>query len=142
MQKDFKRTVGTNHDSGARNLGYQSPNHQSPKDLMLLDTVFVRYHKSTRDTEYLGKYADKIIERSEFVSDLQEAFYKGWVSNKPKEMERFWQKCRHAHLGGDRLYTGWLDEDNTILQTTNRVKGDFVQMSLDYDARLQRHLKR
>ncbi len=142
LQQEYVDTLGTNQDSGERNLGFRSNKHTQADDLMLLDTVFPIFNHSTRSNDYLGAYVEQIQQRSDFVSDLQESFYKAWTSERPFYMKNFWYKCRMAHLSGDRLCTGWLDEDNAILNMTNRGKGDFVQKSLDYDARLQRFLGR
>mgnify|MGYP003624278863 CR=1 FL=1 len=142
IQQEYIRTIGSNHDSGERNLGFRSNKHTDANDLMLLDTVFPIFNNSTQHNEYLGTNVEQIQQRSAFVSDLQESFYKAWTSDRPFYMQNFWFKCRMAHLSGDRLCTGWLDEGNATLNMTNRGKGDFVQKSLDYDSRLQKILGR
>ncbi len=142
--KDFAATLGTPHDTGARNLGFLSPKHTTDKDLMLLDTVFPIFNHSRQYVENLGKNSDTIIERAAYLSDLQESFYKAWVTDRELPMQIFWSKCRLATLKGERLSAGWLvdHDDNPVLQMTNRGKGNFIEKSVLYDRRLKAHLKR
>lgn len=142
VARDFKETLGSPHDTGARNLGFVSKKHTEDRDLMLLDTVFPVFNHSRAYIENLGQCSDKIIERSAYVADLQESFYKAWLSTRPYAMQSFWLKCRLATIKGDRLSAGWLNnEDNYILSSTNRGKGDFIEKSERYNERLNTYLK-
>lgn len=141
LQEEFKNTLGHTMDSGQRNIGFISPKHTQSKDLMLLDSVFSMYKNDRKYSRYIAINSDKILERSAFISDLQQQFYDAWCSEDKAYMSSFWTSCRNAHLSGDRLHSGWLDQDNAVLNAVNRGKGDFVSMSKDYDKRLQQHLK-
>tara|TARA_R110002124_G_scaffold64985_2_gene177341 strand:- start:150997 stop:151785 length:789 start_codon:yes stop_codon:yes gene_type:complete len=135
VQATFILGLNSVCDTGAANLGHLHPNKRDHSSVVLLDTVQSFEEIEDSYELYLKYNNERIVERSNFVSDLQENFYKAWTSDKPSAMNKFWEGVHKTHKQGERLHAGWLEENNPILNKENFYKEDFVAKSKDYHER-------
>jgi hypothetical protein len=134
-QKTFTQDMNDLCDASESNLGHIYADRRDENSLVLLDTVQCFDGHQDYYRRYLKNNTQRIIERSEFISDLQENFYKAWMSNQSADMEQFWKNTRAIHEQGERLHAGWLEENNPILDRENINKEDFIAKSKAYHSR-------